>query len=289
MLGEFDWVEVEQMGFDGEGVGAKGGAVADVSNGLEEFGVQAATNGQGSDVDAIGGQEFGVGREVDGGDGVAGTVSAAGGGRAVDGEGAAEERTGVADVAPGEQLADAAGGDGEAANAARGVDGDGEAEFAAEGFEAVDACLGVVAEAEVFALVDLGGVDGVDQDFRREVSRVHVTECVGEGEDEGGVDASGGEEFELTVERGDEGEGRFGAEDPGGVGVEGDSEGLSAEEAGAFDDFGDHSLMAEVHSVEVANGGDYGGVRGGEVGELAVDVQCCQLSVVSCQLLVASC
>ena len=97
--------------------------------------------------------------------------------------------------------------------------------------------------------------------------------CVGEGKDERGVDAGGGEEFELARERGDERLRVFGAKDAGGVGIEGDGEGLAAEEAGAGDDLGDDSLVAEVHAVEVADGGDDGGGRGGEVGELAVDVQ----------------
>ena len=66
--------------------------------------------------------------------------------------------------------------------------------------------------------------------------------------------------------------------------VEGDGEGLAAEEAGAGEDFGDNSLVAEVHAVEVADRGDDGGCRGGEFVELAVDFQSCQLSVVSCQL-----
>ena len=60
----------------------------------------------------------------------------------------------------------------------------------------------------------------------------------------------------------------FGAEDAGGVGIEGDGEGAAAEEAGAGDDLGDDALVAEVDAVEVADGGDDGaevlaGVRRG--------------------------
>jgi hypothetical protein len=50
--------------------------------------------------------------------------------------------------------------------------------------------------------------------------------------------------------------GIFRAEDAGGVGVEGDGEGFCAEEAGALDNLGDDCLVAEVHAVEVADGGD---------------------------------
>jgi hypothetical protein len=56
------------------------------------------------------------------------------------------------------------------------------------------------------------------------------------------------------------------------VGIEGDGEGLAAEEAGAVDDFGDNPLVAEVHAVEVADGGDYRGGGGGDFGELGVGV-----------------
>jgi hypothetical protein len=64
-----------------------------------------------------------------------------------------------------------------------------------------------------------------------------------------------------------------GTENARGVGVEGDGEGLAAEEAGAGEDFGDDGLMAEVHAVEVADGGDDGGGGRGDGSELEVDVQ----------------
>jgi hypothetical protein len=197
------------------------------------WGTQFGGDGQSGDVDAVGGEEVGVGGEVDGGDGVTGAVAAAGCGVRVDGEGTVEEGAGVAELAFGDEGADAAGGDGRAAQGERGVDGDAEVEGAAEFGEGGDVGLGVVAEAEVFALVDLGDVEGVAQDGLREVVGGGVAESFGEGQDEGGVEAGGGEEFELAWERGDEGEGLRGAEDAGGVGVEGDGEGLAAEEARA--------------------------------------------------------
>ena len=234
-------------------------------------------DGESGDVNAVGGKELGIGREVDGGDGVDFAVAAAGGGGAFDAKGPAEEGAGVAQVARGgDELADAAGGDRGAAEGAWGVDGDAEAEFAAEGFEAGgtgDAGLGVVAEAEVFALVDFGDVEGVDEDAGDEVAGMQVAELVGEGKDEGGVDAGVGEELELAGERGEKCEWCFGAEDAGGVRIEGDGEGKAAEKAGAFDHLGNDALVAEVHAVEVADGGDHGGGGGGEVGELGVGDQ----------------
>ena len=39
-------MEVEQVGLDGEGIGAEGGAVADVGDGLEDFGGCAGADGE---------------------------------------------------------------------------------------------------------------------------------------------------------------------------------------------------------------------------------------------------
>ena len=85
----------------------------------------------------------------------------------------------------------------------------------------------------------LSDVEGVDENVFDEVAGVHVAKRVGEGKDERGVDAGGGEEFELAGERGDERLRLFGAEDAGRMGVEGDGEGFSAQETGSGEDFGD--------------------------------------------------
>src|ERR1700722_8658805 len=90
VFGEFDGVEVEQVGLDGEGIRAEGGAVADVGDAGEDFGGCAGADGECGDIDAVGRQQFGIAGQIDGGDGVFAAVSAAGCGRAVDGEGAAQ-------------------------------------------------------------------------------------------------------------------------------------------------------------------------------------------------------
>lgn len=141
----------------------------------------------------------------------------------------------MADFAGGDELADAAGRDCVFPQGARSVDADGEAEFGAEGREGVDAALGLVAEAEVFAFVELGDVEGLLEDFGGEGAGGGAGELGGEGEDEDGVDAGGGEELDFAVQGGDKGLGGFGAEDADGVGVEGDSDGADAACAGAGD------------------------------------------------------
>ena len=70
-------VEIEQVGFDGEGVGSKGRTVADVGDGVEGFAGFTCPNCQRCDVDTVCGKQFCVGSKVDRGDRVAGAVAAA--------------------------------------------------------------------------------------------------------------------------------------------------------------------------------------------------------------------
>ncbi len=65
------------MGLYGEGVFSEGGAIAYIGDGFEGLCVGAGADGEGGYVDSISGEEFGVGGEVDGGDGVPGAVAAA--------------------------------------------------------------------------------------------------------------------------------------------------------------------------------------------------------------------
>src|ERR1017187_292133 len=113
-----------------------------LKHGATSLGVPS--DGESGDVDTVGGQQFGIRREIDGGNGVASAVSAAGRRGAVDRERTAEQGAGAADVAGGDQLADAAGGDCGSADDARRIDDDDEAELAAERFEPLDSGLGVV-------------------------------------------------------------------------------------------------------------------------------------------------
>ena len=109
----------------------------------------------------------------------------------------------MADVAFGEEIADAAGGDGLAAKAARSVDADLEVQLATEGFEAFDVGLGLVTEAEVFAFVKLGYVEGLLEDFGGEGAGGLAREIGGKGKEEQSVDARGFEKFELLREGSD--------------------------------------------------------------------------------------
>ena len=101
-------MEVEQVGFDSEGIGSEGGAVADVGYGVKALGVVSAADANSRDVDAVFGSEFFIAGQVDRWHGVFGAVAASASGVGEDAEGAAEEVAGSAGVAFGEQFANVA-------------------------------------------------------------------------------------------------------------------------------------------------------------------------------------
>ena len=70
---QFDGMEVEQMGFDRKRLGAEGGTIADVGDGVEALIAHAGS----SDVNAIFRNQFFIAAQIDGGNGVFGAVSAA--------------------------------------------------------------------------------------------------------------------------------------------------------------------------------------------------------------------
>jgi len=95
----------------------------------------------------------------------------------------------VGDVAVCDELPDCAGRDCLAADGLRRVDADAEAQFAAECFETLDASLRVMAEAEVFAFMEFGDVQGLLQDAGSEGTGRHLRELFGEGQDEYDIDS----------------------------------------------------------------------------------------------------
>ena len=128
-----------------------------------------------------------------------------------------------------------------------------------------------MAKTEVCALVDLGDVEDAGQDAGGEVAGGAAAQLVGEWEDESGVDSGSFEQFELAGQRGEEAMRPFWVKDAGWVRLEGDGERAAGERAGAADDLGDDSLVAEMNAIVVADGGDDGCGNGREFGELAVD------------------
>ena len=88
-------MEVEQVGLDGERVGAEGGTVADIGDGLKRL----VPHGERGDVDADSRHEFGIRCQIDCGNGVARSIAATRCRGTEDGERLTEKSAGVTDIA----------------------------------------------------------------------------------------------------------------------------------------------------------------------------------------------
>ena len=98
VLRKRDRFKAKNMRFNGEGIFAEGRAIADIGDGIEAARVCAFANRHAGHVDAVGGQQFAVVREVDGGHGIARAVAAARRRRADDGDRALQQLARVADA-----------------------------------------------------------------------------------------------------------------------------------------------------------------------------------------------
>ena len=177
VFGKSDGVEVEQVDSTVKESAPKVGRLPTLVTASKHSPPGSGTDREGGDVDTVRGQELGIGSKVDRGDGVAGSVAAARGGRAADGEGPAEQDAGARDVAGRNEGSDAARGDGLAAQDLRGVGVDAEIEIPAEGFERVHVRRGVATEAEGFAFVDLAHVDASRRMVRAKSSAESCESC----------------------------------------------------------------------------------------------------------------
>ena len=193
-------MEVKQVGFDGEGRLAEGGAIAYVGDGVETFFANAGAG----DVDAVLRDQFVVAAEVDGGDGVLAAIAAASAGGGEDGEGASEEVAGATDAAGGEKFADAGGGDGFAAESEFVEDLHDEPHLSAEVGEGLDVAGSFVSEVEVVAFVDLAGFERVVEDLCGELSWGEEGEVAAEGEKQDCVNAGGFEKAQFLGRGGEE-------------------------------------------------------------------------------------
>src|ERR1700733_2957397 len=136
------------------------------------------------------------------------------------------------------------------------IDAHAKAEFAAQSFEAFNACLGLIAEAEVFSFVQLGDVQSLLEDFGCEAAGGHAREFGREGNDEDRVETCFGEQMQFLGKRRDERLSRFRANNSRRVRIEGDGYRADAEKACLRYYFGDNPLMSAVNAVEVADSGN---------------------------------
>lgn len=182
--GQVEGMEVEQVSFNGERLGAECGALADIGYGIETlFGDTGAGN-----VNAIARHQFLIAAEVDGGNGVFSAIAAAAARSGDDTEGAAKQVAGIAEVAlGGNQVAHAAAGNGVAADGHFRVNLHFETELAAEFGELLHVALGLASKAEVETFVDLAGMQLAMENFLGKLARGEQGKIAGERQEQNGV------------------------------------------------------------------------------------------------------
>src|SRR5215472_3008625 len=139
-----------------------------------------------------------------------------------------------------------------------GMDGEGKAEPLAEAGQFGDTGFGLVAEAEVAALVKAGDTQGVAQDPLDELAGGEAGKGLVELEDDDGVDSCFGQQGDAVFHRGEQAGGRFRTEKLLRVRVKGDGNRFHAAPPGVCDNGAEDLAVAKVDSVEVADGGDGG-------------------------------
>ena len=144
-------MKVQQVGFYSEGIGAEGGTIADISDGIKALAVDDSAR----DVNAIGGSQLFITAEVDGGHGVLVSVTAPAAGRSSDGKNAAQKVPRLSGIATLNQSANLAAGDGDATNLLLRIGNHFKSEFFSELRQTVNVALSLMSKMEIVALVHL--------------------------------------------------------------------------------------------------------------------------------------
>src|SRR5512146_181425 len=166
---EIDRVEIEDVGFDGERVRAKGGTHADVGDGIEGF----CVNRHLGDIDADLRDQLVVTAEVDGWNGVLVPIAAATAGVGDDAEGSSKDMAGARHFSGLDQAASIAAGE-DVPTVLHGlIHHHLETEPAAIFLQAFDVALLLVSEVEVESLVDFDGVESGGEDLFGEFEGRH--------------------------------------------------------------------------------------------------------------------
>ncbi len=135
-----------------------------------------------------------------------------------------------------------------------------------------DVALPVATEVEVLADHHGPGGQGVDEDLLHELAGRLLRAGLVEPEHDRGVQAGLGQELELGGQVGQQAGRRLGPHDAGRVPVEGDDDAPGSGVSGQTADLGDHGGMAQVHTVERADGDDRTAARPRRDAEVADDL-----------------
>src|SRR5580692_6641682 len=170
-------MEVQQMAFDGERICSKRRTIADVRYRLEAL----IVNPQPGNVDAIGGNQLVITREVDGRHGVLLAIAAAAAGIREDAERPAQQCSRATDISLGNQLTDFTAGDVMAAQRLLRKDASFEAALLAQLRQRIDVTLRLMAEVEVVTFVHLARLQRPRQNFSRKILGTHHGKIAREG------------------------------------------------------------------------------------------------------------
>src|SRR5579859_2495446 len=142
-------MEVEQVGFDGEGFVAEGWAHADVGDRIKGFVVDTRAG----EVNAVTRHKVVIPAQVDGRDGVAMAIAAAASGSAGNAEDSSQQALRLADFSCADQRADLAAGNRNAAQHHHRIDLHLKSKFATQRFQLFGSALGLVAKVEILSFV----------------------------------------------------------------------------------------------------------------------------------------
>ncbi len=251
-------VDVEVMGFEAVGWGGLvvGGADAEVEDGGVGFVVENGVGG----VDAEGWEGEILDIEVGGGETDLAAELVALDDLTGDGVGTTEQAAGFREQPGGDFFADDGGADGAGVQGDGGEDMGGVMEFAFEVFKELAGARALMSEGE--ALSDADGGKGVEVlgDLADESFSVDLAERVGEGGNDGGVDAGRFERLESGLEVLDGWGDAVWGDHVIGVLIEGQGGGEAVIAVGVIEGELEELLMAEVDAIEHADG-DVDGLR----------------------------
>ena len=245
------------MGFDGESLAVESGADTDVGGGAISAAAETCFRG----VDAHAREKLLLGGEIERGEDELGAGAGAGADVASEDERAAEKSGGATDASGADVGADGGAGDDFAATNHGWNQADMEAVLAAEAGKQGDVAQLAMAKAEVFA--DKNGAHGelVEEDADEVFGGV-AGEFEVEAKDEDSVEASLIETFETLGKRANLRRGLGGAKDFQRQRVESNGGGDGGGGASVFEDAAQDFLVADVNTVEIADGQRSGAASG---------------------------
>ena len=177
-------MKVQQVGFNGEQLRAKGGTIPHIGHRIKAFFCDASPR----DVNAVLGHKLFVTRQIDGWNGVLRSISAASPRHTQNAKRTRQQMSRAAHVPRGNQLANLRAGNGFASQAHLGIDLHFESHLAPQLGEQAHIPGSLVPKAEIESLMHLAGVQSLAQDAFGKLSRSHQRQIAPEGKHQHGVD-----------------------------------------------------------------------------------------------------